>query len=122
MSKKMTKKEMFAQIMANYNLTVDETAFIEREIELLNNRKKSDKPTAKQTENDGYKTAILEYLTEHAEEKFTITEIWHNVAVLADNEAMSNQRVSALVRQLKEDNLVVKEDIKRKAYFSIATE
>lgn len=123
MAKKMTKKEMFAQIMTNYALTPDEVAFVENEIALLSKRNSHSgdrKPTAKQLENDGYKTEILEYLTEHCDEKFTITELWHNIPALADNETMSNQRVSALVRQLKDDNLVVKEEIKRKAYFSIA--
>ena len=37
------------------------------------------------------------------------------VVELAD---LSNQRVSALVRQLKEDGLVLREEEKRKAYFS----
>ena len=119
----MTKKEMFAQIMANHNLTTEEKDFVLHEIELLEKRnaKGGDrKPTAKQTENEGLKTAILEWLTERADEKFTITEIWKGVPALAENPDMSNQRVSAVVRQLLLENLVVREEIKRKAYFSVA--
>lgn len=123
MSKKMTKKEMFAQIMANHNLTTEEKDFVLHEIELLEKRNSKGgdrKPTAKQTENEGLKTAILDWLTERADEKFTITEIWKGVPVLAENPDMSNQRVSAVVRQLVMDKLVVREEDKRKAYFTIA--
>jgi DNA-binding transcriptional regulator GbsR (MarR family) len=31
---------------------------------------------------------------------------------------LTNQRVSAMVRQLKDDGLVTREEIKRKAYFT----
>ena len=120
--KKLTKKEMFANLKANYNLTADEIAFIDHEIEMLDKRNsaKSDKPTAKQTENEGYKDAILDYLTDHSDEKFTITDLWKNIPELAENPNMSNQRISSLVRQLLLENLVVREEIKRKAYFSVA--
>jgi hypothetical protein len=121
-NKKMTKKEMFAQLKANYDFTAEEIAFIDNEIKLLENRNSKGgtrKPTEKQKANVAYKELILAYLSEHSEEKFTVTELWKNIPDLADNEEMSNQRVSALVRQLKEDNLIKKEEIKRKAYFSI---
>lgn len=123
MTKRMTKKEKFAQLIANYNLTAEDKDFIMHEIELLEKRnaKGGDrKPTAKQTENEGLKTAILDWLTERADKKFTITEIWKGVPALAENPDMSNQRVSAVVRQLLLENLVVREEIKRKAYFSVA--
>ena len=71
------------------------------------------KPTATQKENEGYKEAILAYM--ETGKKYTITELMKGVVELAD---LSNQRVSALVRQLKEDGLVLREEEKRKAYFS----
>lgn len=123
MAKKMTKKEMFAQIMANHNLKADEIDFINHEIELLEKRNSKGgdkKPTAKQLENADYKVAILDFLTDHPDEKFTITEIWKKVPVLANDVNMSNQRISAVVRQLVMDKLVIREEIKRKAYFGIA--
>ena len=120
MAKKMTKKEMFAQLIANYNLTADEKEFVMHEIELLEKRNSKGgdkKPTAKQTENEGLKTAILEFFTEHIGEKFTVGEIWKKVPVLAENPEMTNQRVSALVKALKDENYLGREEIKRKAYF-----
>ena len=123
MSKKMTKKEMFAQILNSYNLKADEIDFINHEIELLEKRNSKGgdkKPTAKQLENADLKTVILDFLADNSDEKFTITEIWKKIPVLANNPEMSNQRVSAIVNQLKKENLVVRVEDKRKAYFSIA--
>ena len=71
------------------------------------------KPTATQKANEGYKEAILAYM--EVGKKYTITELMKGVVEIAD---LSNQRVSALVRQLKEDGLVLREEEKRKAYFS----
>jgi len=122
MAKKMTKKEMFAQLIANYNLTAEEKEFVMHEIELLEKRNSKGgdrKPTAKQTENADLKTVILEFLADREDEKFTITDMWKNIPVLAENPEMSNQRISAIVRQLLLENLVVREEIKRKAYFSV---
>lgn len=116
--KKLTKKEMLVNLKANYNLTADEIAFIDHEIELLEKRnsKKSDKPTAKQTANANYKDIILDYLADHSNEKFTITDFTKHIPEFAD---MTNQKISSLVRQLVLENLVKREEIKRKAYFSI---
>ena len=71
------------------------------------------KPTATQKENEGYKTAILEFM--EVGKKYTITDLMKEVVELAD---LSNQRVSALVRQLKDEGLVERTEEKRKAYFS----
>ena len=123
MAKKMTKKEMFVQILNNHNLKADEIDFINHEIELLEKRNSKGgdkKPTAKQLENADLKTVILDFLADNPDEKFTITDMWKKIPVLANNTEMSNQRISAIVNQLKNENLVVRDEIKRKAYFSIA--
>ena len=72
------------------------------------------KPTATQKENVGFKDAILNGL---GDGKYTITDIKKSVDAVS---ALSNQRVSALVRQMVADGLLVREEIKRKAYFSKA--
>ena len=59
---------------------------------------------------------ILDVLTENGG-LMTITDIQKNVAECAD---LSNQKVSALVRQLKDAGLVIKTEDKRKSYFSKA--
>lgn len=70
------------------------------------------KPTATQKANVGYKDAILEYM--ELGKKYTISDLMKEVVEL---EGLTNQRVSALVRQLKDDGLVLRTEEKRKAYF-----
>lgn len=115
-TKKMTKKDYFEQIKAKYNLTADEVAFIDHEIELLEKKNSADKkPTAQQVANKSTQEAILAYM--EAGKKYTITDLIKSVPECAD---MTNQRVSALVRQMVLDGSVVREEDKRKAYFSKA--
>ena len=115
--KKVTKKEMWTQIMEKYPLTEDEKGYIAHEIELLDKRNSKDrKPTATQIANEGIKNDIVAYLEAQANPQ-SITEIIKGAENCAD---LSNQRVSALVRQLKEAGLVVRTEIKGRAYFSLA--
>ena len=112
--KKMTKADYFKQIMANYNLTDEEKAFVEHELELLAKKNSAEKkPTAVQVANEGIKTDILEAM--ESGKKYTITDLMKSVDACAD---LSNQRVSALVRQLVADGSVERTEEKRKAYFS----
>lgn len=78
------------------------------------NASKSDKPTKKQTANEGVKTAIVEVMGK-ADKPMTITAIVKAMGV----EELTNQRVSALVRQLIADGVVVRTEEKRVAYFSL---
>lgn len=116
-NKKMTKKEMFTQILANYNLTEDEIAFINREIELLDKKNGAiKKPTAKQTANEGIKGAILDAMENG--ERYRIADLLKVVADLPED--MTPQRMSALVRQLILEGAVTRTEEKRVAYFSKA--
>lgn len=113
MAKKMTKREMFEQIKTNYNLTSEEKAFIDHELELLAKKNSGEKkPTATQIANEGLKKTILDFMNPN--EYYTITQIQKSVPELAE---LSNQRVSALVRQLRDADLVKRVEEKRKAYF-----
>ena len=71
------------------------------------------KPTATQKANEEYKKAILSFM--EVGKKYTISELMKEVVELAD---LSNQRVSALIRQLKDSGFVERTEEKRKAYFS----
>ena len=91
--------------------------FATRRLELLEKKNSSDKkPTAQQEANAVIKTAILQVMEDG--KKRTITDLLKDVSDLP--EGMTNQRMSALVRQMVEAKQVVREEIKRKAYFSIA--
>lgn len=73
------------------------------------------KPTKTQQANEGIKAEILDFLADGG--KYTVTEIMAGVPSLAD---ASNQKAASLVRQLAESGAVVREEIKRKAYFHLA--
>lgn len=71
------------------------------------------KPTATQTANEGFKSAILAGM--ESGKGYTISELLKAIPELSE---LSNQRVSAIVRQLKDEGLLSREEIKRKAYFT----
>jgi hypothetical protein len=114
--KKMTKREMFALIRAQ--LTDEkQIAFIDHELELLTKKNSTErKPTAKQTENETIKATILEHMEPNR--LYTIGELVKVIPGLP--EGMTSQRMSALVRQLKESGAVTRTEVKRVAYFQKA--
>jgi hypothetical protein len=90
--------------------------FVAHELELLSKKNSADKkPTAQQTANEAVKTAIVEGM--EVNRLYTITELIKEIPECAE---MTNQRVSALVRQLVDAGLVKRTEDKRKAYFSLA--
>lgn len=112
-AKKMTKREMYEMIKANHNLSADEIAFIDHELELLAKKNSAEKkPTAVQVANEGIKADILNGM--EIGKKYTITDLMKEIPACAE---LSNQRVSALVRQLVTDGAVERTEEKRKAYF-----
>lgn len=116
--KKITKRERFESLLNMAEVQADPgmVEFINHELELLAKKNSADKkPTAQQTANETIKSAIVEAM--EANRLYTVTEIQKSVAECAE---LSNQRVSALLRQLKDDGVVVRTEDKRKAFFSLA--
>ena len=114
-TKKITKRDRFNALlnMAEVKANPDMVAFIEHELELLAKKNTSDKkPTAQQVANEGIKQAILDGMEDGR--LYTITELQKSIPECAE---LSNQRVSALVRQMVGVTINRTED-KRKAYFS----
>ena len=117
-NKKITKRERFESLLNMAEVQADPgmVEFINHELELLAKKNTSDKkPTAQQVANDGIKQAILDAMEEN--HFYTVTELQKSVPACAE---LSNQRVSALLRQLKDDKLIIRTEDKRKAYFSKA--
>lgn len=73
------------------------------------------KPTKTQEANEAIKAEILEFLADGTPR--TVSEIMEGVASL---NGASNQKAASLVRQLKDSGALVREEIKRKAYFKVA--
>ena len=116
--KKITKRERFESLLNMAEVQADPgmVEFINHELELLAKKNSSEKkPTAQQTANEAIKSAIVEAMEPN--HLYTVTEIQKSVAECAE---LSNQRVSALLRQLKDDGVVVRTEDKRKAFFSLA--
>ena len=114
--KKMTQKDYFNEILALPNLPDNLREFVEGRIEALNKKSGSaKKPTATQVANEGLKSAILEGMVEGA--KYSITDMIKSIPAL---EGLTNQKVSALVRQLVADKVVVRTEEKGKALFALA--
>ena len=116
MAIKKTIKDYLNEILNSYDLSDEHRAFIEGRIEAANKKSGSaKKPTATQVANEGLKQAIVEGMVKG--EKYTITGLIKSIPALAD---FTNQKVSALVRQLIKDNVVVRSEVKGVAYFSLA--
>ena len=116
--KKITKRERFESLLTLSQVQADPgmVEFINHELELLAKKNSSEKkPTAQQVANEAIKQAIVDGM--ERDHFYTITDIQKNVPACAD---LSNQKVSALVRQLKDDGVVIKTEDKRKSYFSLA--
>ena len=116
MGNKMTQKDFYNEIitLAAANDRSDIVEFAEGRIAVLEKKAGNKKPTKTQEENEVLKGVILNTLTT---EGVTVTELQGKADELS---VLSNQRVSALLRQLVTDGKVVKNIDKKKSYFSLA--
>ena len=117
-NKKMTKKDYFKMLKG-----IDKVAenaelvkFIDHEIELLERKNSADrKLSGNALANVGLREEIIEILSKKPEHLFTPTEVQK-----AMKDEYSNQRISALLKQLKEEGKVEKIQDKRKSFFKLA--
>lgn len=117
-NKKLTKREVFSKMLEVEAIASNElfVEFINHELELLNRKSSKSTQTKTQIENEGIKNAIVESL-ERVAKAVTITELQELDSEMAN---YSNQKLSALLKQLVEnDKRVIKTVDKKKSYFSI---
>jgi DNA-binding transcriptional ArsR family regulator len=114
MAKKLTIVEQYDAIIAKAKgvLSAEELEFLAERKELVAKKNASRKPTKAQAENEEIKEKIL--ATMEKGKSYTVTDIMKAIGL------ESNQKTSALVRQLKDAELVVRAEVKGKAYFSLA--
>lgn len=118
---KMTKKDWFATIRAmvegSGNEREDEIlAFIDHEVELL--EKKSSKSGQTKTQKENVEVvAKIENALREVGKAVTITELQ---TASEEMSAYSNQKLSALLKQMVSKGTVVRTENKKKAYFSLA--
>ena len=111
-----TKKEMFAEIRKAVIDNAEMVAFIDHEIELLNKKSSTKKPTKTQLENESLKADIVAFLAV-ADCSKSIKEMQAEVVSISN---LSNQKVSHLLMALIKENKVVRTEIKKVAHFSLA--
>ena len=125
MADKMTQKDFFKAIIVKLGGTVDGEVkdisnediveFAEGRIAQLAKKSSSRKNSAKNEENENLKAVIADVLADGGRK--TVTEIMKANATLSE---LSNQKVSALLRQMKEDGVVDKvKDKKATLFFAV---
>ena len=120
--KKVTKKENFeairevlASIELEETLANQFNEFIDHEIELLDKKANSRGTSKTNQANEDLKVAIVEALKVIAR-PVTITELQKESPEMSE---YSNQKLSALLKQLVDTNVVNKTIDKKKSYFSV---
>jgi hypothetical protein len=122
---KKTKAQMFAEIKAVAEVAQNEemVAFLDHQIELATRKRSgSSKPTKNQEKNEEIKEVIKTILADK-EDGMTVTEILNVLkAEYADFEVDSNQKVSALVKQMRDAEVVDRVQNGKKVYFVLRAE
>ena len=118
MTNKKTQKDYFNDIiaLAAENGRDDLVKFCEDRIEKLSRKSSSKKPTKTQVANESIKATIIDILTD-LESPSTVTQIMIDGRI---ESGTSNQKITSLLKQLKDDGQVIRTEEKGKAYYSLA--
>lgn len=112
-------KDLIEVLEANGLLTEDRKAFLEKRIEVTEKKNSSKggekKLTKEQEQNEVYKTEILNAM--EVGKPYTISDM---LKMFACCETLSQNKVNALVKQLKDSGKVIRSEVKGKAYFTLA--
>lgn len=113
-TKKPTKKQTFNEIISTYNLSEEHKSFLLHEIELLEKKNSADKkPSKEQVANATASASLLDWM--EVGKAYTIGDLIKSCPVC---EGLSNPKVTALLRPLKDNGSVVRTEEKRKVYFT----
>ena len=115
---KKTQKDFYADIveLALANDRKDIAEFAQGRIDLLAKKSASKKPTKTQEANVGLKNSIVEAL---GSDKLTVTEILAKVAPIYPDTVLSNQKVTALARQLVLEGVLARNANGKRTEFSV---
>ena len=111
-NKKMTKKEMYMELLALEEVKANETMveFINHEIELLSKSRKSDNSKSKK-EYEELKVKVLEYLEKAPNSKTS------DIARALD---ITSQKTTPILIKMVGENLIIREVVKGIPLFKIA--
>ena len=121
--KRTTKKEYFRMVIdiLKEHDREDLIQIMEHEIALIEKKSSNAKLTKTQEANQDIKTLIIQELVRLGE-PVTITDLLKNSVELYEATAGSNQKVSALMTQLKTSGQVIRGQVGKKAVFSVPDE
>ena len=123
MEKKLTKKDYFEMIKGVCADRADIIDFCNHEIELLTRKNSKGGATKTQKENEVVAEMLMKELAK-INRPVTITDLMNTSEIvknytLENGNPLSNQKISAIFKQLVENKKIVKVTDKKKSYFSI---
>ena len=123
MEKKLTKKDYFEMIKDVCADRTDIIDFCNHEIELLTRKNSKGGATKTQKENEIVAEMLIKELAK-INKPVTITDLMNTSEIvknytLENGNPLSNQKISAIFKQLVENKKIVKVTDKKKSYFSI---
>lgn len=120
MATKMTQKIALTYVLDNCSMPQDVSDKIKAMVATLDKKSSKTgerKPTKTQIANEQYKETILANM--EVGRAYTVGELTKEIP-FGEGIEMSGQKVSALVKQLKDAGKVIRTEDKRKAYFTLA--
>ena len=123
MEKRLTKKDYFEMIKGVCADRTDIIDFCNHEIELLSRKNSKSGATKTQKENEIVANMLVEELAKVGK-PITITDLMNTSGTvkgytLENGNNLTNQKISAIFKQLVESQKIVKVVDKKKSYFSI---
>ena len=123
MEKRLTKKDYFEMIKGVCADRTDIVEFCNHEIELLNRKNSKNGATKTQKENEIVAEILIKELAK-INKPVTITDLMTTSEIvknytLENGNKLTNQKISAIFKQLVENKKITKVTDKKKSYFSI---
>ena len=123
MEKRLTKKDYFEMIKGVCADRTDIVDFCNHEIELLSRKNSKSGATKTQKENEIVANMLVEELAKVGK-PITITDLMNTSDTiknytLENGNNLTNQKISAIFTQLKDNHRIVRVVDKKKSYFSI---
>lgn len=127
MEKKLTKKDYFMKLRGIVADNEELVAFIDHELELLSRKNSGGSQTKTQKENGVVAEMLINEL-EKLNRPVTITDLMASSSTIREytytdgkeTKNLTNQKISAIFKQLVDSNRLVRVTEKKKSYFSVA--
>ena len=119
--KKITKREVVEKMLADSNINSNEVyvAYLKNELELLKKKSENKKATKNQTENVEIKKVIIEVLGRMGKGRAGEIQLAVQATDKEKYATLTNQRTSAILKQMINEGTVVKTVDKKVSTFSL---